>query len=139
MREVEATADVVAEPPDVFDVFSDVAAWPRWAGVKEVVIRQSGDPAPAGFGSIRVIRTRGSAIQEEVTAFEPPKRIAYQITEGAALRVHEADVHFEPSAAGTRVHWRMRFAPLIPFTGSLIGSALRSRMQDILQRLGRQF
>ena len=138
MREIEAVADVVAEPPEVFEVFSDVAAWPDWAGIKEVVIRQAGDPIPEGLGSIRVIRARGVAIQEEVTSYEPPKRLVCRITEGAGLRHHEAEVSFEPSQAGTRVLWKMRFEPLVPLTGGLLASILRSRMGDILQRLGRR-
>lgn len=138
MREIQVTADIVAEPSEAFEVFSDVAAWPEWAGVKEVVIRQGGDPTPQGLGSIRVIRTRGIAIQEEVIAFEPPKRLTYRITEGAALRFHEADIHFEPSQAGTRVNWQMRFEPLVPLTGPFLAATLRRRMQDLLQRLGRR-
>ena len=138
MREIEASADVIAEPPEAFRVFTDVSNWPRWAGVKEVVIRQPGDPVPEGLGSIRVIRTRGVAIEEEVTSWEAPKRLVTRISAGAALRFHEAEVRFEASPAGTRIRWTMRLRPLLPLTGRLIAGALRRRMEDILQRLGRR-
>jgi hypothetical protein len=77
------------------------------------------------------------AIEEEVTAFEPPKRMSYRLVAGAPLRDHSGEVRFEPEGSGTRVTWTVRCRPLIPGTGWLIRRALESSFRDILARLGR--
>src|SRR5882672_283157 len=115
--QIEVTQAIAAPPDQVFAIYTDHVGWERWAGVKEVVLRQQGDPPPNGLGAIRVIRARGMAIEEEVTVFEPPTRMAYRLVAGAPVRDHEASVRFEPDGSGTRVTWSVRFRPVVPGTG----------------------
>ena len=77
----------------------------EWAGVREVVLRQQGDPPPNGLGCIRVMRSRGIVIEEEITAFEPPKYLAYRLVGGIPVRNYEAEVRFDPSDSGTSILW----------------------------------
>ncbi len=109
----------------------------RWAGVKEVVLRQQGYPPPNGLGAIRVIRSTGVVIEEEITAFEPPKRLGYQMAPGMLFRAYEAEVLLEPSARGTTVTWRARLEPRIPGTGWLLRGAAERALGDLLSRLTR--
>ena len=132
MQEIEVQVDVAAEPREVWARYAECEHWPEWTRVKEVVVRQPGDPSPYGLGSIRVVRVGGLAIEEETLAFDPPKRLAYRITEGAPLKNHDAEVLFEPTESGTRVTWRARFQPRIPFTGPLVARMLRTGMEDML-------
>ncbi|HTO55832.1 MAG TPA: SRPBCC family protein [Myxococcota bacterium] len=133
--QIELTQHVPAAPDRVFALYTDHVGWERWAGVKEVVLRQKGDPPPNGLGAIRVIRARGMAIEEEVTAFDPPSRMAYRLVAGAPLRDHEGQVRFEPDGAGTRVTWNVRFRPLVPGTGWLLRAMLERGLRDVLARL----
>jgi uncharacterized protein YndB with AHSA1/START domain len=135
MLQIELSQHVPAPPARVFAIYTDHVGWEKWAGVKEVVLRQTGDPPPNGLGAIRVIRAGGMAIEEEVTAFEPPSRMVYRLVAGAPVRDHEGVVRFEPDGAGTRVTWSIRFRPLVPGTGWLLRAALERSIRDVLARL----
>jgi uncharacterized protein YndB with AHSA1/START domain len=133
--QIEVTQAIAASPDKVFAIYTDHVGWERWAGVKEVVLRQTGDPPPNGLGAIRVIRARGMAIEEEITAFEPPRRLGYRLVAGAPVRDHAGEVRFEPDAAGTRVTWTVRFRPLVPGTGWLLRRVLERGLRDVLTAL----
>jgi carbon monoxide dehydrogenase subunit G len=138
MQEVKVQAEVGAALEDVWSVFTDHAGWQRWAGVDEVVVRQPGEPAPNGLGAILVRRARGLAVEEEITAFEPPRRLVYQLVGGLPLRDHEGEVYFEPLGERTRIDWRVRFRPWLPGTGGLLAQLLRRQMEGVLRRLATQ-
>jgi uncharacterized protein YndB with AHSA1/START domain len=133
--EIEVSAVIPASPARTFEVYTDHEGWMKWAGVKEVVLRQPGHPAPNGLGAIRVIRQSGMAIEEEITGFEPGKRMTYRLVAGAPVRDHSGEVRFDPDGAGTRVTWTVRCRPWIPGTGWLVKRALESGFRDILTRL----
>jgi len=133
--QIEVAQQVAAPRERVFDFYTDYAGWPRWAGVKEVVLRQRGDPPPNGLGAIRVVRAGGMAIEEEVTAFERPARMGYRLIAGAPIRDHGGEVRFEPDGAGTRVVWTVRFRPLVPGTGWLVRSLLERGIRSALKGL----
>ncbi len=135
--QIEVSAHIPASPQAVFARYTDHERWVDWAGVKEVVLRQQGTPPPNGLGAIRVIRQAGMAIEEEITAFDPPKRMAYRLVAGAPVRDHSGEVLFDADGAGTRVTWKVRCRPLIPGTGWLIRRALESGLRDVLARLAK--
>ena len=133
--QIELTQFVAAAPEKVFAFYTDHEGWTRWAGVREVVLRQKGDPPPNGLGAIRVIRARGMAFEEEITAFEPPRRMGYRLVAGAPVRDHSGEVRFEPDGAGTRVTWTIRFRPLVPGTGWLLRRVLEREVRGVLAAL----
>ena len=133
--QIEVSEHVPAPPAAVFARYTDHERWPDWAGVKEVVLRQQGHPAPNGLGAIRVIRASGLAIEEEITAFDPPKRMAYRLVAGAPVRDHSGEVRFDAEGSGTRVTWTIRFRPLIPGTGWLLRRALERGLRGVLTAL----
>ena len=135
VQEIRVDRELAVAPEVAWERFTDHRGWADWAGAKEVVLRQEGDPAPNGLGAIRVLRARGLAVEEEVTAFEPPRRMRYRLVAGLPIRDHSGEVEFEPSAAGTHLTWSIRFRPLVPGTGRLASWALRRSLEDILQRL----
>jgi uncharacterized protein YndB with AHSA1/START domain len=130
-------ADVEAPIERVWRVVADHAGWRTWAGVQEVVLRQQGDPPPNGLGAIRVLRRSGLAIEEEIVEFEPPRRMAYRVTAGIPARDCCAELVLEPSNGATRVHWRVRFRPLLPGSGALLRWWIRPRLQSALAGLAR--
>ena len=137
MRRVEVEGTVAAPRPAVWKVFTDHVGWTRWAGVKEVVLRQQGDPPPNGLGAIRVIRSGGLAIEEEIVAFDAPKRLAYRLVAGIPVRAHEAEVRLDVCDSGTRITWTARFEPVVPFTGAILAGLMRRTFRDTLDRLAR--
>ncbi len=137
MRQIEVEGTVAAPRPAVWKVFTDHVGWTRWAGVKEVVLRQQGDPPPDGLGAIRVVRSGGVAVEEEITGFDPPKRLTYRLVAGIPVRDHEAEVRFDVCDSGTRLTWRVRFEPWIPWTGGILTRLIRRSLRGTLDRLAR--
>ncbi len=137
MRQIQVEGTVAAPRPAVWKVFTDHLGWMRWAGVKEVVLRQQGDPPPNGLGAIRVVRSGGVAVEEEVTGFDPPKRLTYRLVAGFPVRDHQAEVLFDVCDSGTRLTWRVRFEPWIPFTGGILTRLIRRSLRSTLDRLAR--
>jgi uncharacterized protein YndB with AHSA1/START domain len=137
MPEFAIRQEIPAPVERVFALLADHVGWQRWAGVQEVVLRQQGDPAPNGLGAIRVLRRGGLAIEEEVTAFEPPARIGYRVSAGIPVRDCQVEIRLEPSAGATRLTWDVRFRPLVPGTGWLMRRLIRPRLVDTLAGLAR--
>jgi uncharacterized protein YndB with AHSA1/START domain len=137
MQDIVIRARIPAPRQAVWDLVSDHRALVDWAGAQEVVLRQQGDPPPNGLGAVRVVRARGVAIEEEITAFEPPRRLAYRIAAGLPLRDHSAEILLEPAADGTELVWRARFRPLVPGTGWLLRRLLTRALGDAAARLAR--
>ena len=137
--QIEISEHVPAPPAAVFARYTDHERWVDWAGVKEVVLRQQGHPAPNGLGAIRVIRQAGMAIEEEITAFDAPKFMAYRLVAGAPVRDHSGEVRFDPEGSGTRMTWTVRFRPLVPGTGWLMSRILERGLRSVLSALARTF
>ena len=139
MQHIEVEREISAPPERVFEVIADHRGWARWSGAKEVVLRNEGDPAPNGLGAIRVMRGGGLAIEEEVTGFDPPKRMEYRISGGLPIRDHRAEMRLEPCAAGTRLVWTAEFSARIPLSGALLRRALQRALEQMADALSRQF
>jgi carbon monoxide dehydrogenase subunit G len=66
------------------------------------------------------MRLLGLALEEQITAFEPERRLAYRVIEGAPFAEHRAEVELEPDGDATRVRWSVRLRPRIPGTGWIL-------------------
>jgi uncharacterized protein YndB with AHSA1/START domain len=138
VQDIEIRAEIPAPQSAVWSVLEDHAGYAKWAGFHEVVLRHPGDPPPNGLGAIRVLRRSGIAIEEEVTAYEPPRRLEYALTAGLPVRDYTAEVVLAPSARGTDLVWRVRFRPLVPGTGRLLRRLFQRSLQEMVAALGRQ-
>ena len=137
MQAFELVEKIPAPPEQVFGVLADHRGLADWTSAREVVLRQEGDPPPNGLGAIRVVRTSGLAVEEEITGFDPPKRLSYRISGGLPIRDHRAEIQVAPHADGSEVRWIVSFRPRIPGTGALLAFLIRRGLQDMLLRLSR--
>jgi len=137
MQSFELHAVLPATPERVWEVFTDHAGYTKWAGVKEVVLRQQGDPPPNGLGAIRVMRAGGIAVEEEITAFDPPKRMEYRLVSGIPVKDYVADVVLEPRDGQTQLTWKVRFNAKIPGTGWLFERLIKRGLGDTLTALAK--
>ena len=135
--EIETT--IAAPPASVWELLANHRGWADWAGVREVVLRQEGDPPPNGLGAIRVLRLRGLALEEEILGFDPPKRMSYRLSAGLPIRDHAGEIELEPAGDGTALRWTVRFRPSVPGTGWLLRAALERGVRDVCDRLARTF
>ncbi len=137
MQSFKLQALLPATPERVWEVFTDHAGYTSWAGVKEVVLRQEGDPPPNGLGAIRVMRTSGIAIEEEITAFDAPKRMEYRLVSGIPVRDYVGEVILEPRDGQTSLSWNIRFNAKIPGTGWLLERGMKRALGDTLKALAK--
>ena len=139
MQQVEVVRRLDAPPARVFSRYTDHRGWTDWAGLGRVTLDRVGTPTPDGVGCVRKITTAGFSVYEEVTHFEPDRRMVYRLVRGAVpIRNHEGEVLFEPDGDGTRVTWRCRFDSMIPGLGGLLRRGIARMFGDVLDRLARR-
>ena len=119
MQTVEVSEHYAAPLEVVFDRYTDHVSWTKWAGLGNVELAREGVPAPNGVGCVRVIKTAGVGVHEEVISFERPRRMSYRLIKGPVpMRDHLGEVAFDDEDGGTRITWRCRFNSTIPGLGS---------------------
>jgi hypothetical protein len=96
----------------------------------------------------RVVLTDGTPLDEELTDFEPPRKIAYRVKGFRGpfgLLVKHAHVQwiFSPIDIGTRISWRYEFEltspAALPIALPLVKVAMKRFMDDTLANIRTQF
>jgi uncharacterized protein YndB with AHSA1/START domain len=106
--------EIPADPSVVWEIVADHPGMSRWTPIRRVEMEAGGRPEPHGVGAVRALHLVGPPIREEVTAFEPNRRLAYRMLSGAPVRDYTGEIVLEPAARGTRMTWTIRFTPQIP-------------------------
>lgn len=123
---VEFELFVPAEPRAVFDALSDHEVFGEFWGLAIRRLRASPRAeSPNGLGSVRRIPSPLGFFEETITRFEAPALIEYQVSSWGPVKDHLGRMEFHAVAGGTRLDYRIRFSPSIPFTGGLISAILR--------------
>ena len=121
-----ATTAVAAAPIDaVWARVADITTWSQWGQWDETTRERDGVPAPDGEGALRRFRRGRRTHVEEVVAFEPPRRLAYEVRSGFPVRDYHAEVTLEPVGGGTRIRWVADFDGTNRVSGWVIELALR--------------
>jgi len=66
-----------------------------------------------------------------VTAFEPPRRLAYEMLSGAPVRDYVGEVTLEPKAAGTLITWRVELRPRFPGAELAVREVIRRAARSL--------
>jgi uncharacterized protein YndB with AHSA1/START domain len=137
-KEVVVIERFVDHPIDeVFRRYSDHEGWSRWAGFGKVRLVREGSPERNGVGAVRAFQL-APGLREEVTLFEPPKRMEYRVVRGPVpMSDHLGEVMFEPEGQGTRVTWRVSFRSSVPGLGRAIARGLEIVFNRVLSGLAR--
>lgn len=131
---VHTTTESSAAPAEIFAVLADARRWSAWSAVDHSDLQQPApDGDPDGVGAVRRFVTGRVTSVERVVAFEPPRRLAYELVSGLPLRDYHAEVTLEPAVAGTRITWHSTFQPKVPGTGWLY----RRILQKFIAQLAR--
>lgn len=131
-------ADVAAPPAVVFDVATDHRGYSDISSIRAAELEREGNPAPNGVGAIRVLRTVGPPIREEVVSYEPPSRYSYRLLSGAPLRDHVGTVELSESPAGTRVTYTIQTTPTLPLLGRATLAITRLSVNTLLKGIKRE-
>lgn len=133
----EAEVVVRASPAEIFDVFEDADAWPRWAlPIRHV---EWTSPRPYGVGTTRTVTMIGGVGKEVFIAWDRGRHMAFRFTE--TTMPHTAafaeDYRVEDLGDGrARVRWVMAMEPTGPSRTMLrvFGFAMRLGLQHMLNR-----
>jgi uncharacterized protein YndB with AHSA1/START domain len=121
---VERTIDAPAER--VFDVLADHENYATFPFITSSSLTRPGSEEPGGVGAVRQIGIGGSVFHEEITAFDRPHRIDYQITKvNLPIRHEGATVLMSQSAGGTTVRWTSTMHLTVPVIGPLLDRITR--------------
>lgn len=124
--------EVAAPPETVFDVLTDHRGYAAITPMRRSELEREGVPAPNGVGAIRVLRSVGPPLREEVIGFDRPGRFSYRLLSGAPVRDHVGTVELTPSGAGTRVVYAVRTMPTVPVVGGLVVAVVRTAIGQLL-------
>ncbi|MBX3413979.1 MAG: SRPBCC family protein [Pirellulales bacterium] len=142
MYDLQADIEIAASPEKVFHLISDHESFLGDIGGSVCRLTREGSPDRNGLGAVREITADGMRFCEEITAFEPPRRYSYRITEilgksGKPLpfRHEGGEMVFEPAPGGTRVRWRTSFRVPIPVLGWFVERIFASKMKPAFRQM----
>ena len=118
-RSIRVERRLGASPEGVFEIVAEHARYDRFDGIRRSELVRQGDPAPNGVGAVRWIWVGPLRFEEEITAFEPPRRLDYMIRDVKALPFRHAggSIRLEPDGAGSLAVWTSSFEIPIPVVG----------------------
>ncbi len=92
MRTFTLEKTIAAPPSTVFEVLADHRGYSAISPIRSSTLEREGDPAPNGVGAIRVLKTLGPPLREEIVEFVPGERLVYRLLSGAPLRDHTGTI-----------------------------------------------
>lgn len=123
----------ISAPPEVvFDVLTNHRGYADITRVRKVDLEREGDPAPDGVGAIRVLRTVGPPLREEIVAFERPSRFSYTVLSGAPMRDHIGNADLYPDDGGTRIVYAVHMTPTVPLVGGAVVFVIKQAVNQLL-------
>jgi Polyketide cyclase / dehydrase and lipid transport len=136
MPQIHVNAYIHASPDDVFALVSDHVRFLEATGASRVTITRLGHDEPNGHGCLREVRGKGIRLLEEITAFERPARIDYQIVESTLPIQHRGgSMRFIARGDGTEVDWRSDFELGVPLIGGPAAEFARGLLADAFTQL----
>jgi len=123
---------VAASPQTVFEVVTDHRGYADFTPMRRSELEREGEPALNGVGAIRVLRSIGPPLREEVLAYEPSSRFSYTMLSGAPVRDHVGTVELTPRDGGTRVVYAIRTTPTVPLVGGAVLAVVRQAIKQLL-------
>lgn len=100
----------------MWDVVSNHEEMAAWTPFRKSVLERPGEPDPRGVGAIRALHVVGPPTREQVTEYDPPRRLRYRLLSGLPFRHYVGEVAVAPSGAGSSVTTEVCFRTVIPGT-----------------------
>ena len=144
MKTITVTRTINAPIEKVFDLLADHGNYKANFGVKDSKLLKEGKPDKNGLGAVRWINAGAIQFEEEITAWERPRRFDYLITKCTAPLEHQGgSLRFENVNGATKVTWTSAMRVKVPVIGGLLtgvmvkklGQAFGSMLKETERRL----
>ena len=129
---------VAAPPSTVFEVLADHRGYSAISPIRSSTIEREGEPAPNGVGAIRVLKTLGPPLREEIVEFVPGERLVYKLLSGAPLRDHVGTVVLTERTGGTHASYRIDTTPTIPVIGRAAMPIVKTAVRQLFDGIAKE-
>lgn len=129
MQTFSSSTPIAAPQEIVWEVMTDHQLYSRWSPSSRVDIEVEGSPDRNGIGAVRAFRTGPVSTREEVTAFDPPHRMAYRaLSMPLPARNYRSEMVLMGDEDGDSctLHWDSWFETVIPLTGGVLRQIMAS-------------
>jgi uncharacterized protein YndB with AHSA1/START domain len=124
--------EVAAPPETLFEVFLDHRGYADLTRLRRSELEREGEPAPNGVGAIRVLRSVGPPLREEVLTYEEPTRFSYKLLSGLPVRDHVGTVELTAENGSTKVTYAVRMMPTVPIVGAAVVAGVKLGVKQLL-------
>ncbi|HEY0806976.1 MAG TPA: SRPBCC family protein [Pseudonocardiaceae bacterium] len=122
----------------VWRVVADHRNVATWGPGMSVDMERDGEPDPAGVGAIRVINWPGlRGIREEITAFEPNRRMAYRALSGIPVPDWAGEIELAERPGRTTIRWSLSATTRLPGAGLILDLAAGFLLSALVKAIGR--
>ena len=130
-RSIRVERRLDAPPEPVFEIVADHARYDRFDGIRRSELVQPGDPDRNGVGAVRWVWLGPLRFEEEITAFESPRRLDYLIRHVRTLpfRHEGGSIRLEPDGSGTNAVWTSSFEIPIPVVGAALDRFFKRQLE----------
>ena len=130
MKTITVKRVVKAPIERVFDVIADHANYKSFPGIKDSKLVREGKTEKNGVGALREINAGPAWFQEEITAYERPRRLDYLIVKARPPLKHEGgSVRLAPHPDGCEVTWTTTIGVAIPLLGALLDRIMLPQLE----------
>ena len=130
-RSIRVERRLDAPPDGVFEILADHARYDRFDGIRRSELVEPGDSAPNGLGAVRWLWLGPLRFEEEITVFEPPRRLDYLIRDVRTLpfRHEGGSIRLDPDGTGTHAVWTSSFEIPVPLVGRAADRFFSARLE----------
>ena len=128
-------ANVAAPVETVFDVLTDHRGYAKITPLRGVEIEREGDPPPNGVGAIRVLKSIGPPIREEVVEYNRPTRFVYRLLSGAPVRDYVGTVELASHNGGTQIVYHVDSTPTVPVGGAIVTAVGKAMVGQLFKAI----
>ncbi|MBN1529407.1 MAG: SRPBCC family protein [Thermoleophilaceae bacterium] len=130
-RSIRVERRLAAPPGAVFEIVADHGRYDRFDGIRRSELAREGDADRNGLGAVRWVWLGPLRFEEEVTAFEPPRRLDYLIRSVRTLpfRHEGGSILLEPEGGGTRAVWTSSFEIPVPLLGRAMDAIFARQLE----------
>ena len=130
MKTITVQRTLKAPMERVFDIIADHANYKDFPGIRASKLVREGKAEKNGVGAVREIDAGKAWFQEEITAFERPRRLDYLIVASRPPLEHQGgSVRLQPTQEGCTVTWTTTVGVKIPLIGALLDRLLVPQLQ----------